>query len=217
MMVKKKVVIEGEKVHYVGYRPFLLAKARRLRIPNYEADNIEEDGKEKVIVSVGGEEKQVLEFVEFIKRNYPTKAKVSNIREAEAPEWVMPIDEYDKVLAAEQQSTIVQSGLGMLEKQDQTIDLQRQTLEKQDQTIDLQRQTLEKQDQTIDLQRQTIGAIDKLDADVNMRFDNLDVKYGKIAENMERILEEMKEERKEARKSMERILNAILKLVKKTG
>ena len=203
MMVKKKVVIEGEKVHYVGYRPFLLAKARRLRIPNYEADNIEEDGKEKVIVSVGGEEKQVLEFVEFIKRNYPTKAKVSNIREAEAPEWVMPIDEYDKVLAAEQQSTIVQSGLGMLEKQDQTIDLQRQTLEKQDQTIDLQ--------------RQTIGAIDKLDADVNMRFDNLDVKYGKIAENMERILEEMKEERKEARKSMERILNAILKLVKKTG
>ena len=203
MMVKKKVVIEGEKVHYVGYRPFLLAKARRLRIPNYEADNIEEDGKEKVIVSVGGEEKQVLEFVEFIKRNYPTKAKVSDIREAEAPEWVMPIDEYDKVLAAEQQSTIVQSGLGMLEKQDQTIDLQRQTLEKQDQTIDLQ--------------RQTIGAIDKLDADVNMRFDNLDVKYGKIAENMERILEEMKEERKEARKSMERILNAILKLVKKTG
>ena len=189
MMVKKKVIIEGGKLHYVGYRPFLLAKARRLRIPNYEADNIEEHGKEKIIVSVGGEEKQVREFVEFIKKNYPTKAKVSDIREAEALEWVMPIDEYDKVLATEQQNTIVQSGLGMLEKQDQTINLQ----------------------------KQTIGAIDKLDANVNMRFDNLDVKYGKIAENMEKILEEMKEERKEARKSMESILHAILKLAEKSA
>lgn len=79
-----------------------------------------------------------------------------------------------------------------------------------------QNKMLDKQDQMLNKQDQTIGAIDKLDVNVDRRFDNLDVKYGKIAENMEKILEEMKEERKEARKSMESILHAILKLAEKS-
>ncbi|MEA3254946.1 MAG: acylphosphatase [Candidatus Altiarchaeota archaeon] len=192
----KKIIIEGEKVHNVGYRPFLLRKARGLGIQNYDADNVVEDGQQRVVVSLGGDENQVRGFVAFVKENYPSKAKVSNVREVEPPERVMSIDEYDKVLAAEQQNTVVQAGLVMIDMQKDALGNQRKMLDKQDETI---------------------GAIDKLDVNVNRRFDHLDVKYGKIAEHMEKILEEMKEERKEARKSMERILNAILKLAEKSA
>jgi predicted AAA+ superfamily ATPase len=48
----KGIIIDGERVHNVGYSPFLLAKARRLRIPNYEADNVEEGTKQRELKSL---------------------------------------------------------------------------------------------------------------------------------------------------------------------
>jgi acylphosphatase len=119
----KGIIIEGERVHYVGYRPFLLAKARRLGIPNYEADNVEVGGKQRVIVSVGGEEKQVLEFVGFAEENYPRRAEVGRVcDDPNPPERVMPIDEYQKVLDSEQHNTMVQAGLKMIDMQKQTVE-----------------------------------------------------------------------------------------------
>jgi len=50
--MKKRIIIEGEKVHHASYRPFLLRKAGWLRILNYEAENIEENEKQKIIVSL---------------------------------------------------------------------------------------------------------------------------------------------------------------------
>jgi len=120
--MNKKVIIEGEKVHYVGYRPFLISKAWELGIPNYQAKNLKENGTEIVEISIGGKEEQVDEFTEFIKSNYPPEAKVSDVRDGEPPERVMPIEKYDRVLASEQHSTMVQTGLGMMGFQKQTID-----------------------------------------------------------------------------------------------
>ncbi|PJB22274.1 MAG: acylphosphatase, partial [Euryarchaeota archaeon CG_4_9_14_3_um_filter_38_12] len=121
-MINKRIIIEGEKVHNVGYRPFLLSKAWELNIPNYFARNIkEEDGVEQVEVYLGGDEEQVQEFIEFIKNNYPPKANVSGVREAEPPGRIMQIDKYDRVLSAEQRNTMVQTGLIMIGKQDQMI------------------------------------------------------------------------------------------------
>ncbi len=217
MTVKKKIIIEGERVHNVGYRPFLLTKARRLRIPNYEAENVLEDGKEKIIVSISGEEKQVREFEGFIRKNHPPKAKTSDIREAEAPDWIMPIDEYDKVLATEQQNTIVQSGLGMLERQDQTINLQKQTLDnqekmldKQDQMLDKQDQMLDKQDQMLDKQEETIevlgSKIDQGFSKMDQNFTTLRQDYGKLSDKMDDI-----------NKTLKKLTDAILKLAEKSG
>ena len=45
-------------------------------------------------------------------------------------------------------------------------------------------------------------------------FEVLDVKYGKIAENMERIVNEMRDERKESRESMKGLTDAILELAR---
>ena len=46
--------------------------------------------------------------------------------------------------------------------------------------------------------------------ETQQNFANLDTKYGKIAENMARILDELKEERKEYRDSIEKLVTAIL-------
>lgn len=169
-MGNKRIVIEGEKIHNVGYRPFLLRKARELGIPNYDANNIVEDGKQKVVVSLSGEEKQFREFLEFVKENYPLKARVSSVKEMEPPERVMSVDEYDKILAAEQQNTIVQTGLTMLDKQDQMLD-------KQDQTIHEVKTVGEKMDNVA-------GKLDNFAGETNQNFQTMKTDYGKISQDL---------------------------------
>ncbi len=110
--MNKRITIEGKKVHQVGYRPFLLRTAMRLRMPNFDAQNIKENGKQKILVSLGGNEKQISEFIKFTKQNIPKFAKGCKVSEEKSiPEAVMPIDEYQKLLNAEQQDNIIQGGL----------------------------------------------------------------------------------------------------------
>jgi len=183
-MINKRIIIEGEKVHNVGYRPFLLSKAWELNIPNYFARNIkEEDGVEQVEVYLGGDEEQVQEFIEFIKNNYPPKANVSGVREAEPPGRIMQIDKYDRVLSAEQRNTMVQTGLIMIGKQDQMIGKQDQMIDKQDQMIGKQDQMIGKQDQMIGKQDQMIGKQDQMIGKQDQMIDKQD-ETQKAIENM---------------------------------
>jgi len=201
--MKKKIIIEGEKVHNVGYRPFLLRKARELGIRNYDANNVKEKGKETVEVLLDGEERQVEAFMAFARGSYPPKAGVSEVREAEPPESVMPIDDYDKVLSAEQQNTIVQSGIEMLGKQDETIHEVRGVGNK----------------------------VDALREETREDFNRLDEKYDKISNNMEKLLASMNETSKKTEQILERqtrqqenftrsvdgLTGAILKLAEKNA
>ena len=172
METKKRVIIQGERVHYVGYRPFLLAKAMKLGIKRFEAENLIEDEKQKVVVSFSGNEKQVKEFLEFIKKNYPPNARVSKIEELKVVDRIMSIDDYHKILAIEQQNTIVQVGLRMIGKQDVMIGKQDQILEKQDQILEKQDKMLEKQDQMLEKQDQTIQEIREVKEEIkDLRMD----------------------------------------------
>lgn len=110
--MNKRITIEGKKVHQVGYRPFLLRTAMRLRMPNFDAQNIKENGKQKILISISGNEKQISEFVKFTKENIPKFAKGCKVSEEKSfQEAVMPIEEYQKLLNAEQQDNIIQGGL----------------------------------------------------------------------------------------------------------
>jgi len=242
-------------VHNVGYRPFLMEKAQELKIPNFHAKNIKENGKEVVDVRVGGEGREIDNFLKFANENWPDFAEVENIsvEEKEYEGDIMTIEDFSGVLSALQLSKIVQAGLGMIEMQKLTVEMQKQALGKHDQTLDKQDSMLGKQDETIAIiktgnemlatkQDQMLGKqdvmIEKQDTtlttiksgvnemresreenktllldfhhDTIQRFDNVDAKYGKIAENMERVLEELKEERKEYRETVERLVNAII-------
>ena len=191
MSVKRRILIKGKKVHNVGYRPFLMEKAQELKTEHAEVESI-------------------------------------TVEEREYEDDIMGIGDFSRVLSASQLSKIVQTGLGMIEIQMQALGKHDQTLEKQDQTIAIikngnemlatkQDQMLEKQDVMIGKQDQTISIIRsgvdemrEFRTETQQNFANLDTKYGKIAENMERILEELKEERKEYRESIEKLVNAIL-------
>ena len=165
--MNRRIIIEGKRVHNVGYRPFLLAKAMRFGIQRFEAENVIEKGKQKVIVSIAGEEKQIQEFVKFLKENYPIQARVLRIVEdSEVPDTVMDISDYNRILAAEQRNTIVQTGLGMLEKQDKM-------LEKQDQTISEVKKVGEKVDQGF--------------SRMDQNFTTLRDDYGRISDKMDSI------------------------------
>jgi acylphosphatase len=232
MSVKRRILIKGKKVHNVGYRPFLMEKAQELKIPYFHAKNVKdkEDGKQVVDVRVGSEEGRIDNFLKFVHENWPEHAEVESItvEEREYEDDIMGIGDFSRVLSASQLSKIVQTGLGMIEMQMQALGKDDQTLEKQDQTIAIikngnemlatkQDQMLEKQDVMIGKQDQTISIIRsgvdemrEFRTETQQNFANLDTKYGKIAENMERILEELKEERKEYRESIEKLVNAIL-------
>jgi acylphosphatase len=118
----KSVVIAGSRVHGVGFRPFLLAKARRSGLVRFEAENVSLEGKQAISVSFGGEKRDVAEFLEFCKKSHPHDAEVSGVSEKDAPARVLSIEVYDKILSAEQQSTMVRSGLRMIGLQEKTIE-----------------------------------------------------------------------------------------------
>lgn len=108
----------------------------------------------------------------------------------------------------EEISSIIKSGNEALAtKQDVMIGKQDQMLEKQDQTISIIKSGV---DETREFREENKTILQDFHRDTIQRFDNLDTKYGKIAENMERILEELKEERKEYRESIEKLVNAII-------
>ena len=69
---------------------------------------------------------------------------------------------------------------------------------------------LTKQDETIATIKCGVDEMRESRTETQQNFANLDTKYGKLGENMERILEELKEERKEYRDSIEKLVNAIL-------
>jgi len=119
--MEKMLIIEGEMIHRVGYRPFLLTEAlKRKKITNFEAENVKEDGKQKVIINMVGEEQKILEFVKFIKNNFPDHAKNCRVslEEDKCPSEVMHINDFRDVLAVEQQNNIVQGGLEISNKID---------------------------------------------------------------------------------------------------
>lgn len=117
--INKKIIIEGDTTHSVGYRPFLLEKALELEIPNFSAKNVDlENGKQMVIVSVSGKDSELKQFIEFIKENSPLYAKVDKVSEEENQSKVMSIDHYLKLLGVEQQNNIIQGGLQISDKLD---------------------------------------------------------------------------------------------------
>ncbi len=211
--MNKRIIIEGDVVHHVGYRPFLLAKAVKLGIQNYEAENIEETGKQKVIISIAGDEKQIREFLEFAKKNYPKKAKVSKVSEDESPpERVMSIENYQKVLSAEQQNTIVQTGLMMLNKQEMMLSKQDETIKVLGEKIDTVGSKVDTVGNKVDVVGSKVDVVgskvdvvgskvdavgnkvdsvgtkvDTLKDTTHQDFNRMDVKYDKVSKKMDGI------------------------------
>jgi acylphosphatase len=226
-MKRAKVIVKGE-VQTVGFRGFVIGQMKSLNLNGY-ADNLP-DGTVEILCE--GEKNRIDELIEKIRDAPPHFAKVESAepqwqkyigdlkeperRGEDIPKEGATLDDLLVVLKSfDKKAEVLNERVGDVASNTKSIISN--TGDMATTLREFRKESGEKQDQMLDKQDQTIGAIDKLDVNVNRRFDHLDIKYGKIAEHMEKILEEMKEERKEARKSMERILNAILKLAEKSA
>ena len=200
------VTIKGDKVQNVGYRPFLLEKAVRLKIKNFDAVNVEsekDDEKQTLIIYVSGEDKQISEFVEFTKseKGRPKKAKVDSvIPDLEYLEDVISIEEYRNILSAEQQSKTVQGGLLIGEK----IDLLRTETTEIGEKIDLLRMETTENFEKMDTKYKLISEgmftlankIDKRMEKLEERNEIVDARMEKTEKNIERLLEILIQQKK---------------------
>ena len=196
-MQQRRILIEGKRIHNVGYRLFLMEAAEELVIPNFTARNIKNDKKDKQVLEaiVGGKEEKVNAFIDFASSNFPENAKVSDVSVEPYEGEIRSIDSYSHGFSAAQLSKIVTVGLISIEKQDIMIEKQDQMLEKQDETLEIlgdmnkkQDQMLDKQDQMLEKQEETLTEIKGMRHDLKSymseRFDKIESEIAEIKEKI---------------------------------
>lgn len=228
-MKRAIITIKGE-VQRVGYRDEVERIARKLNIKGH----VENLKPHDVKIICESEEKDIHKFIEQIRiQRYPISVEKIDVQyekatkefeyfEIKRGEWQDELAERFDV-AGRMLYSIENTQRQMLGKQDHTLDKQDIMIDKQDKTIDMIKEGNENIGTEIsDFHKDSIQRSDELDRTFKtfhmntvQRFDIVDAKYGKISENMEKILNEMKQERKEARESMERMIDAVLKLAAK--
>ena len=105
--MKTKIIIKGKRVQDVGYRLFLLSRARSLK--GFEASNIGED----LILLIEGEEDSVERFTQTVKAEKPPLAEVSEVLVEGYDGEVMEVKEYREQLSLEQLVKIATVGVEM--------------------------------------------------------------------------------------------------------
>jgi len=147
--MKKRIVITGEKVNDVGYRPFLLAAAESLEIERFFADNTPingKNGKQEVYALVDSSREKVAAFLEDVSSRTPANSRVEKIEDEDYEGRVMKTEGYYRYLTAMQLSKIATYGGAMLDKQDLMLEGQEKMLGKQDLMLEGQEKTRGKLD-----------------------------------------------------------------------
>ena len=162
MDIKKKIIIKGQRVHDVGYRPYLLGIAESMEIERFFAKNIRMDEKQAVHVLVDSSEEKVKAFIDIVSSEYPEKSEVENVDVEDVTGNVMKIESYYRYLTAMQLSKIATIGGKMLDNQDISLDKQDKMLDKQDISLDKQDKMLDKQDKMLDKQDKMLEMQDKM-------------------------------------------------------
>ena len=115
-MIKKKIIINGPKVHDVGYRLFLLDEAEDRLIPFFSVKNIR--NKEQVVeVLAFGEENRVERFIEFVKNNFPDDAEVNSVSVEDYEGDIRTIESFSRSFSISHLSKIARTGVAMLNLQ----------------------------------------------------------------------------------------------------
>ena len=237
--MKRAFIIAKGEVQGVGYRGVVFKIARKLNLVGY-VENIkpydvriiaegEKENLDTFIQQIKLEEEPILVEEVEVTFEVPTgEFEYFEVRRGDMTEELgerLDLARYEmKKLHQAQKDTLGKQDqalneLGAFrtesgEKQDQMIDKQDVMIGKQDQTVSIIKSGV---DETREFREENKTILQDFHHDTIQRFDNLDAKYGKIAENMERILEELKEERKEYRESIEKLVNAIIESRKGGG
>ncbi|MBO3768082.1 MAG: acylphosphatase, partial [Candidatus Brockarchaeota archaeon] len=143
--MKRKLVIEGDKVQEVGYRLFLFDIAESYGLKGFYAKNVDKN----VEVLVEGEDNLVESFIKEATKSFPQYALVKNVRIEDYDGPVTSVESFYRSLSLQQLTKIVNVGLGLIDGQNKMLEKQDKMLEKQDLMLKKQDIMLEKQDTLI--------------------------------------------------------------------
>ena len=233
--MKRAVIIAKGEVQRVGYRDTVEKIARKLKligfVENLKPHDVrivaegEQDAIDEFITQIKIEDHPISSIcVEGIDARFETATGEFEYFEIKRGDWQDELGErLDTAGALLYRS--VELGTRSVELGEKSVAIGEKMLEKQDQTLEKQDehtqiltefrdQTLEKQDQMIDKQEEHTQIITEFRDQTLQGFVTLDTKYGRISDNMERLIDEMRNERKETRESMAKLTDAIIELAR---
>jgi acylphosphatase len=217
--MKRAVIIAKGDVQRVGYRDMVEKIARKLKLTGF----VENLKPYDVRIVAEGEEEILNEFVTQTRIEKHPIVPVS-VEEIEV-EFVTATGEFEyfEIKRGDPQEELGErmDAAGALLYR--SVELGRESVGLGKESVSIGNKMLGKQDQMLEKQdAHTNILIEKMDTHTNIltdlrdqtqqNFEILDVKYGSISENMERLIEEIKNERRESRESMKGLTDAILKL-----
>lgn len=100
--MRQKIIITGQRVHEVGYRVFLLRRAKTLRFQKFDAYNAFKNGLQILVVMVEGDEKQLSAFKHLVVAEEPEGAEVVERSFEDYDGEVLSIGEFPQVAMLEQ-------------------------------------------------------------------------------------------------------------------
>ena len=142
-MKSVELIIKGRKVIDVGYRPFLLLNAMYHDIPKIYAFNVREDDKEMIRVRMQGEDDIILQYIDFIRCNFPEYANVEEIMEGSFEGHVMDADKFLQLLQFEQINKGIPSIISIDKKQDSVIGILKEVHRDTSATVDVLKEVRE--------------------------------------------------------------------------
>ncbi len=191
----KRILIIGERVHNVGYRPLLLALASSLGIKRFFADNIEFEGKQAVEVLIEGKEE---DFLELIKQRKPKDAVVSDIKVEDYEGYIMDIESYNRYLTGEQLTKIAGYGRAIMDELKLTREELGRKIEDVGRKVDKVGEKVDKVADKVDQAREELGEkieevgkkVDRTREELGEKIDGLRADIKTSVEERLRIIEE---------------------------
>ncbi|MEM3929053.1 MAG: acylphosphatase [Candidatus Korarchaeum sp.] len=117
-MMKRRLLIKGERVQDIGYRALLLNLASDHGLTGFQARNVGRDGVEAVYE---GDADSVRAFEAEVGELTPEGAKVEEVHFEDYDGPVKDIERFRSQFMTFQLGKIIEIGIGMIQKQDETL------------------------------------------------------------------------------------------------
>jgi len=210
-MKRAEITAKGD-VQRVGYRDAVEKIAKKLKLTGF----VENLKPYDVKIIVEGEEDVLDEFINQIRINkFPVSVEDLDIEAGAATgefeyfeirrgDWGEELGERMDVAG----SLLYRS----VELGERSVGLGEESVKLGERSVKIGEKMLEKQDSMLEKQDTHTHILTEFRDQTQQNFAILDTKYGRIADTMEKLIDEMRNERKESRVAMEKLTEAIIRL-----
>ena len=217
-MKRAEITAKGD-VQRVGYRDAVEKIAKKLKLTGF----VENLKPYDVKIIVEGEEDVLDEFINQIRINkFPVSVEDLDIEAGAATgefeyfeirrgDWGEELGERMDV-AGSLLYRSVELGERSVELGERSVGLGEESVKLGERSVKIGEKMLEKQDSMLEKQDTHTHILTEFRDQTQQNFAILDTKYGRIADTMEKLIDEMRNERKESRVAMEKLTEAIIRL-----